>query len=162
MEYTEPYSLDEIDTKIILSLQKDGRESFSELAKRLGIAVSTVSKRYANLVEVGILNVIGRVDPGKIGYNAYASILIKLESTYFLQEIASKMAVLPEVSFLAIRTGEFDLELNVMCKDNEHLLSFMEKNLHKTNGIKKTETNLYLRVIKWGQPELQLLTIPNN
>jgi len=153
---TEPYNPDEIDIALMQSLQKDGREPFSELAKKLGVVVSTVSKRYQKLVEEGILKVIGRVDPNKIGYNAYACILIKVENVSLVMGVAQQLAGLPEVSFLAMRTGEYDLELNVMCRNNDHLLDLMQR-LHQVGGIQKTETHMYLKVYKWGQPELNLL-----
>jgi Lrp/AsnC family transcriptional regulator for asnA, asnC and gidA len=151
----EPYTPDEIDIALMQSLQKDGREPFSELAKKLGVVVSTVSKRYQKLIEEGILKVIGRVDPNKIGYNAYACILIKIENVSQVAIVAQRLANLPEVSFLAMRTGEYDLELNVMCRHNDHLLDLMQR-LHQVGGIQKTETHMYLKVYKWGQPELNL------
>ncbi|RIV19083.1 Lrp/AsnC family transcriptional regulator [Fibrisoma montanum] len=151
------YKPDEVDFQLMQSLQRDGRESFSDIARRLGIAVSTVSKRYVNLVEKGILKIIGRVDPNKVGFNAYASILVQVDSVEGVQRIAKQIAELPEVSFLAMRTGEFDLEVNVMCRDNNHLLDLMNERIHTIAGVRKTETIMYLKVYKWGQPELSLI-----
>jgi Lrp/AsnC family transcriptional regulator, regulator for asnA, asnC and gidA len=154
-DFQPPYQPDEIDLALLKSLQKDGREPFSDLAKKLGVVVSTVSKRYQKLVEEGIIKVIGRVDPNKIGYNAYACILLRIDTVVNVTEVATQLSKLPEVSFLAMRTGEFDLELNVMCRDNDHLLALMQK-LHGIKGIQKTETHMYLKVYKWGQPEIKL------
>ncbi len=155
MTDSDKYQLDSIDLALVQSLQKDGREPFSELSKRLGVVVSTVSKRYQKLVDDGILKIIGRVDPNKIGYNAYACILISIDRVVDISVIAHNLSQLPEVSFLAMRTGEFDLELNVMCRNNDHLLDLMQR-LLKTDGIRKTETHMYLKVYKWGQPEISL------
>ena len=152
----EKYIPDEIDLALMQSLQKDGREPFSELAKRLGVVVSTVSKRYQKLVEEGIIKIIGRVDPNRIGYNSYACILIKISGVVQVSAVAQRLAELSEVSFLAMRTGEFDLELNVMCRNNNHLLKLME-GIHGMDGIQKTETHMYLKVYKWGQPAINLL-----
>ncbi|TAG50662.1 MAG: Lrp/AsnC family transcriptional regulator [Runella slithyformis] len=154
MSEPEKYQFDALDLALMQSLQKDGREPFSELSKRLGIVVSTVSKRYQKLVEDGVLKIIGRVDPNKVGYNAYACILIRIDRLVEISEIAQQLSALPEVSFLAMRTGEFDLELNVMCRDNNHLLDLMQ--LLKVQGIQKTETHMYLKVYKWGQPEITI------
>lgn len=150
---TGKYSLDEIDIAIMKSLQKDGREAFSDISKRLGVVVSTVSKRYQKLLEDGVIKIIGRVEPNKIGYNAYACILIKINMVTQVNQIAQKLTEIPEVSFLAMRTGDFDFELNAMCRDNDHLLNLMER-LHNMEGIQKTETHMYLKVYKWGQPEM--------
>ncbi len=151
------YVPDELDFQLMQSLQRDGRESFSDLAKKLGIAVSTVSKRYVNLVDRGILKIIGRVDPNKVGFNSYASILVQVEGIEGVARVAKEIAQLPEVSFLAMRTGEYDLEVNVMCCDNNHLLDLMNNHLYRIEGIRKTETVMYLKVYKWGQPELSLV-----
>jgi Lrp/AsnC family transcriptional regulator, regulator for asnA, asnC and gidA len=61
------YRIDDMDVVILQSLQTDGRKSFSDLSKEMGVAVSTVSKRYVNLAERGIVKIIGRVDPNKVG-----------------------------------------------------------------------------------------------
>ncbi|AQG79884.1 Lrp/AsnC family transcriptional regulator [Spirosoma montaniterrae] len=151
------YVPDELDVQIMQSLQRDGRESFSDMARRLGIAVSTVSKRYVNLVDRGIVKIIGRVDPNKVGFNSYAAILVQVDGIQGISRVAAQIAELPEVSFLAMRTGEYDLEVNVMCCDNNHLLDLMNNHLSKIEGIRKTETVMYLKVYKWGQPELSLI-----
>ena len=148
------YRIDEMDITILQSLQTDGRKSFSDLAKDMGVAVSTVSKRYVNLAERGIVKIIGRVDPNKVGLNAYASIFLKIESVDSVDKVAEAIAQMPEVSFLAHRTGDYQLELNLMCRDNNHLLEFMNKHIHPLSMISKYEINMYLKVYKWGQPEI--------
>ena len=148
------YKIDDLDVVILQSLQSDGRKSFSDLAKEMGIAVSTVSKRYMNLVEKGIVKIIGRVDPNKVGLNAYASIFLKIESVESVDTVAEAIAQLPEVSFLAHRTGDNQLEINVMCRDNNHLMDFMNQYIHANKVISKYEINMYLKVYKWGQPEI--------
>ena len=148
------YKIDDLDVVILQSLQSDGRKSFSDLAKEMGIAVSTVSKRYVNLVEKGIVKIIGRVDPNKVGLNAYASIFLKIESVESVDTVAEAIAQLPEVSFLAHRTGDNQLEINVMCRDNNHLMDFMNQYIHANKVISKYEINMYLKVYKWGQPEI--------
>jgi Lrp/AsnC family transcriptional regulator, regulator for asnA, asnC and gidA len=148
------YRIDDMDITILQSLQTDGRKSFSDLAKEMGVAVSTVSKRYVNLAERGIVKIIGRVDPNKVGLNAYASIFLKIESVDSVDKVAEAIAQMPEVSFLGHRTGDYQLELNLMCRDNNHLMEFMNKHIHPLSMISKYEINMYLKVYKWGQPEI--------
>ena len=114
---TNDYQPDEIDHLILQTLQNDGRKSFSDLAKEMGMAVSTISKRYMNLVDCGILSIIGRVEPERIGLNAYASINVQVDTLANVERVAQELMALPEVSFLALRTGDFQLEINVMCRD---------------------------------------------
>jgi len=148
---TNDYQPDEIDHLILQTLQNDGRKSFSDLAKELGMAVSTISKRYMNLVDCGILAIIGRVEPERIGLNAYASINVQVDTLANVERVAQELMALPEVSFLALRTGDFQLEINVMCRDNSHLMEILRNNMDKINHVRKYEINMYLKVYKWGR-----------
>lgn len=148
---TNDYQPDEIDHLILQALQDDGRKSFSDLAKDLGMAVSTVSKRYMNLVDCGILAIVGRVEPGRIGLNAYAAINVQVDTVANVERVAQELLALPEVSFLALRTGDFQLEINVMCRDNAHLMEILRNNMDKINHVRKYEINMYLKVYKWAR-----------
>ena len=148
---TNDYQPDEIDHLILQTLQNDGRKSFSDLAKEMGMAVSTISKRYMNLVDCGILAIIGRVEPERIGLNAYAAINVQVDTLANVERVAEELMALPEVSFLALRTGDFQLEINVMCRDNSHLMEILRNNMDKINHVRKYEINMYLKVYKWGR-----------
>ena len=148
---TNDYQPDEIDHLILQTLQNDGRKSFSDLAKEMGMAVSTISKRYMNLVDCGILAIIGRVEPERIGLNAYAAINVQVDTLANVERVAEELMALPEVSFLALRTGDFQLEINVMCRDNSHLMQILRNNMDKINHVRKYEINMYLKVYKWGR-----------
>ena len=78
---------DDLDYQILKLLQKDGRMSFTEISKEINVAVSTIRHRYINLIEDGTIKIIGRVDPNKIGFNAYASILISVKPKTYLSTI---------------------------------------------------------------------------
>lgn len=147
--------LDETDLQILEALQRDGRISFSDLAKELGLAVSTVSKRYNTLSANGVVKIVGRVDPTKVGNHAYASIMLQIDKMENVKQVAEDLAQLPEVSFLALRTGEFHLEMNVVCRDNMHLLNLVNSHLDVIKPITKYEINMYLKVYKWGQSNLE-------
>lgn len=149
--------LDKLDFAILIELQKDGRKSFTDIAHTLKISVGTVRNRYNLLIKNHTLTIIGRVDPGKVGFLAYAHIFIKVRPITEFESVAAKIARLPEVSFLAMTTGQYDLEVNVQCRDNDHLIKLMNERIHKTKGVFETQTNMYLRVFKIAQPDLNLI-----
>jgi Lrp/AsnC family transcriptional regulator for asnA, asnC and gidA len=155
---------DELDFKILTLLQKDGRMSFTEISKEINVAVSTIRHRFINLVEDGTLKIIGSVDPNKIGFNAYASVLISVKPKTFLTQIFEELAQLPEISFLASVSGDFDIEANVMCRDMEHLNALLGKKIHVLEGVFDTKTNMYMKIYKFAQPDLELakLSSPQN
>lgn len=149
--------LDDLDYKILEKLIKDGRKSFTDIADELGVSVGTIRNRFNVFVENELLSIIGRVNPDKIGFHTYAQILIKVRPVDKVTQVADNIANLPEVSFLAMTTGAYDLEVNVMCRDNEHLVQLMTNHITKMDGIFESATNIYFKVYKYAQPDLYLL-----
>ena len=149
--------LDDMDYKILEKLIKDGRKSFTDIADELNVSVGTIRNRFNVFVENELLTIIGRVNPDKIGFHTYAQILIKVRPVDKVTQVADNIANLPEVSFLAMTTGAYDLEVNVMCRDNEHLVQLMTNHITKMDGIFESATNIYFKVYKYAQPDLYLL-----
>jgi len=157
MALPSPNNLDDLDFKILEMLLRDGRKSFTEIADELKVSVGTVRNRYNYLVEENILTIVGRVNPEKIGFHTYAQIYIKVKPVDLVLEVAKQIEKLPEVSFLAMISGAHDLEVNLMCRDHDHLLEVMSKSILKIKGVDETFTNIYFKVFKYAQPELDLL-----
>jgi Lrp/AsnC family transcriptional regulator for asnA, asnC and gidA len=147
---------DDLDFAILIHLQKDGRKSFTEIAEELGVSVSTVRNRVTKLIDEKTLQIIGRVDASKVGFNAYAQILISVRPVTVVEQVAAQIAAMDEVSFLAMTTGLHDLEANVMCRNNNHLTEVMTA-IQRMEGVFETKTNMYFKVIKIAQPALSLV-----
>jgi Lrp/AsnC family transcriptional regulator for asnA, asnC and gidA len=148
--------LDELDFSILTYLQQDGRISFTVIAEKLHVSIGTVRTRFNRLIEEGTINIVGRVDPDKVGFRSYAHIAVYVRPATLKDTVAQQIAVMPEVSFLAMTSGAYDLEVNVMCRDNDHLLEFVNE-LSKLEGVYQTKTTLYFKVYKYAQPDLGLL-----
>lgn len=148
--------MDELDYKILREIQKDGAMSLTIIAKKLKVSIGTIRNRLSRLIEDHTVQIIGRIDPSKVGFHAYARIFISVKPAKLIQVTAGKLSELPEVSFLAMISGKYDLELNVQCRDNNHLIELMEK-IHAIEGVYETETNMYLKVFKIAQPDLDLV-----
>ena len=69
-------SLDELDFSILSYLQQDGRMSFTVIAEKLGVSIGTIRTRFNKLIEDGTINIVGRVDPDKVGFRSYAHIAV--------------------------------------------------------------------------------------
>ena len=149
-------TLDELDFAIASCLQQDGRMSFTVMAEQLKVSVGTIRTRMNKLIEEGTINIIGRVDPDKVGFRAYAHIAVSVRPATLQGKVAQKIAKLPEVSFLAMTSGDYDLEVDVMCRDNDHLVNFVNA-ISKFAGVHQTKTTIYLKVYKYAQPDLGLL-----
>ena len=155
MENTTPV-LDDLDFKILSCLQKDGRMSLTVMAKTLKVSIGTVRTRLNKLLEDGTINIIGRVNPDKVGFNCYAHIAVFVRPATFKEKVANKISKLAEVSFLAMTSGDYDLEVDVMCRDNNHLVNFVES-ISKIEGVNQTKTTIYFKVYKYAQPDMNLL-----
>ncbi len=156
MEENLSIHLDDLDFAILIPLQKDGRKSFTEIAEALGVSVSTVRNRVTKLIEEETLQIIGRVDASKVGFHAYAQILISVRPVTVVGRVAAQIAAMDEVSFLAMTTGLHDLEANVMCRNNTHLTQVMTT-IQTMEGVFETKTNMYFKVLKIAQPALSLV-----
>ena len=156
MEKNNNNALDELDFAILSYLQKDGRMSFTVIAKKLKVSIGTIRTRFNKLIEDGTINIIGRVNPDKIGFGSYAHIAIFIRPITLNEQVANKIAKKPEVSFLALTSGDYDLEVDVMCRDNDHLVQFMN-DIAKIEGVFHTTTTMYFKVYKYAQPDLNLL-----
>jgi Lrp/AsnC family transcriptional regulator for asnA, asnC and gidA len=143
----------ELDKRIIEHLQEDGRRPFTQIAASLGVSEAAVRARTNRLIERGILQVVGVTDPLKLGFQQWAMIGVKCEASRLL-EVAEEVASFPEVDYVVVTAGSYDLLIETVAEDNEALLRFLTERLRKIDGVRETETFVYLRLMKqsyqWG------------
>jgi Lrp/AsnC family transcriptional regulator for asnA, asnC and gidA len=142
-----------LDKRIIEHLQADGRRPFTQIALDLGVSEAAVRARTNRLIERGILQVVGVTDPLKLGFHQMAMIGIRCQSDR-LVSVAEELAAMPEVDYVVITAGTYDLLVETVCEDNEALLRFLAERLRAIEGVRETETFVYLRLVKqtyqWG------------
>ena len=145
--YSGPVKLDEIDLEIIRMLKRDGRTPFAQMAQRLGVSTGMIRQRYQRLTKEGVLQVVAVTNPLLLGFSTMAMIGIKVDGAH-LQEVAEKISALEEVIYLVLTAGAYDLFVEVVFRDNEHLLEFLSQRLRTIEGIRETETFMYLKIVK--------------
>ena len=142
--------MDEIDKNILKLLQEDGRMSYSEIARRIGVPESTVRLRVKRLIEEGIIRKFAAlINPFKAGYSIVAFIAVDIEPNK-IKRAVEELSKLPEVDVLGIATGAHDVLMQVTVRDLQELESFLIEKLGKIDGIKSTETSILTSVKKWG------------
>jgi Lrp/AsnC family transcriptional regulator for asnA, asnC and gidA len=143
----------ELDKRIIEHLQQDGRRAFTRIAADLGVSEAAVRARTNRLIERGILQVVGVTDPLKLGFHQQAMVGVRCQADR-LMEVAEAVAAFPEVSYLVVTAGSYDILVEVVCEDNDALLRFLTDRLRRVEGVRETETFVYLRMVKqvyaWG------------
>ncbi|MCD6189714.1 MAG: Lrp/AsnC family transcriptional regulator [Thermococcus sp.] len=142
--------MDEIDRNILKLLQEDGRMSYSEIARRIGVPESTVRLRVKRLIEEGIIRKFAAlINPFKAGYTIVAFIAVDVEPNK-IKRAVEELSKLPEVDVLGIATGAHDVLMQVTVRDLQELESFLIEKLGKIDGIKSTETSILTSVKKWA------------
>src|SRR6201988_4928923 len=97
-----------LDKRIIEHLQADGRRAYTQIAADLGVSEAAVRARTNRLIERGILQVVGVTDPLKLGFHQMAMIGVRCESDR-LVSVAEQVAEMPEVDYVVITAGAYDL-----------------------------------------------------
>jgi len=146
--------MDAMDRAIISYLQYDGRMPFTDIAAELGVSEGTVRRRVKQLIDSGVLQIVGVVEPQLLGWNAAGMIGVAVQPGQ-IEAAASQIAQFPEVSYLFMASGEFDLFVEVFCQDREHFVRFLNEKLHRVPGVERTQTFMILKMFKlsyrWGE-----------
>jgi Lrp/AsnC family transcriptional regulator for asnA, asnC and gidA len=130
-------SFDQLDLKIIKSLDGNGRKPYRLIAEEVGVSDATVRKRIKRMLDDGIIkefNIIlnyqalGRIIKAFIGLRVNPG---KLKS------IVDHLQQHPDIQVLYRTTGDVDLMVEIICRDMEELNSFLESEL-SLDGITGT------------------------
>jgi len=139
--------VDDLDKAIIKRLQLDGRRPYAQIGRELSVPEATVRQRAERLISRGVVQIVGVTDPLKLGFHQMAMIGIRCESSKLI-EVAERLAAMPEVDYVVITAGSYDLLIETVCEDNDALLTFLADRLRAIDGVRDTETFVYLRLVK--------------
>ncbi len=123
----------------IIKHLRDGRKSYKEIARKLGIAENTVRSRVNKLVAEGILEVAGLVDTEAIGGHRVVFVGVKL-ATLNLVEKGKEFSKLRGVVSVSVVTGRYDLMLIVLLRDGFDLLEFYTQEVYRLKDVRSVET----------------------
>jgi DNA-binding Lrp family transcriptional regulator len=147
---------DPLDQAIITYLNRDARIPSARIARDLGVAERTVNNRIKRLVETKVIQPIAVVNPASFGYTIAVEIYCELEVGHQDQAIEA-IGNMPEVSYIALSTGDQDISLQAFFKDSEEMHAFISQKLHHVPGMRRTRTILIPQIIKdnyqWVPPD---------
>jgi len=146
--------LDELDKRIIEQLQQDGRRPYTQIGPAVGLSEAAVRQRVQRLVDSGVMQIVGVTDPRMVGFGRQAMIGLTVEGD--TRRVADAVAALPEVVYVVLTAGSLDVLVEVVVEDDEHLLELLNNKIRAIDGVRDTETFMYLRIHKetyaWGAP----------
>ena len=138
--------LDGIDKIIIRYLLEEARTPIQILAKACGISGAAIHQRLKKLENTGVISGSQIIlNPKVLGFNTIAFIGIYLDKAIRNPEAVQQLKNIPEVVECHYTTGNWSIFVKLLCRDNEHLMQLLNKNIQTINGVSRTETFISLQ-----------------
>ena len=144
-------SLDKTDARILVELQRDGRQSVVDIAERVGLTHTPCLRRIRHLEDTGVIRGYTAVlDPAAVGLRVTAFVQVKLERhvddtmTRFMQAVET----IDDVVSCHATTGNFDFLLTVLATDLDSLGTVVLKRLVALPGVRDIQSSIALRTVK--------------
>jgi len=149
---SKPVHLDEVSKAIVEQLQTDGRRSYAEIGKVVGLSEAAVRQRVQKLTEAGVMQVVAVTDPMQLGFYRQAMIGIRVAGD--TTQVAEELSTMRAVDYVVLTAGNFDILAEVVCEDDDDLIDLLNNKIRAIAGVHSTETFVYLRLQKqhynWG------------
>lgn len=149
---TKPAPLDDVSKAIIEQLQQDGRRSYGSIGKAVGLSEAAVRQRVQRLLDSGVMQIVAVTDPMQVGFPREAMVGITVSGD--IEQVAAELERLPEVNYLVICAGGFDVLAEVLAEDDDHLLTVINDRIRSLPGVLRAEAFVYLKLRKqiytWG------------
>ncbi|HLS84870.1 MAG TPA: Lrp/AsnC family transcriptional regulator [Burkholderiales bacterium] len=147
-----PLALDDVSKAIIEQLQEDGRRSYAEIGKAVGLSEAAVRQRVQKLTEAGVMQVVAVTDPMQLGF--YRQAMIGVRVTGDSRIVAEKLGEIPAVDYVVLTAGSFDILAEIVCENDDELIELLNDRIRRIEGVQATETFVYLKLHKqfynWG------------
>lgn len=145
-------ALDSTSKAIIEQLQRDGRRSYAEIGKAVGLSEAAVRQRVQKLTDAGVMQIVAVTDPMRLGFSRQAMLGIRVSGD--TRVVADRLAEMPETSYVVLSAGSFDILVEVVCEDDDGLIELLNEKIRGIDGVASTETFVYLQLTKqkydWG------------
>ena len=138
--------LDDVSNAIIEQLQKDGRKSYAEIGKAVGLSEAAVRQRVQRLTDSGVMQVVAVTDPMQLGF--YRQAMIGVRCSGDTRKLADELAALPSVIYVVLTAGSFDILVEVVSENDDDLIEILNTKIRTLPGVTSTETFVYLKLHK--------------
>jgi len=138
--------IDGIDKEILRALMEDARTPILEIARKVGISGAAIHQRLRKLEKSGLIS--GSkfiINPKALGYTTMAFVGIYLVKAMNNPEAVMQLQKIPEVLECHYTTGNWSVFIKILCRDNEHLMHLLNKEIQSIPGVSRTETFVSLQ-----------------
>jgi Lrp/AsnC family transcriptional regulator for asnA, asnC and gidA len=146
MKYVDDQvTIDGIDKTILNYLMEDARKPILEIARSIGISGAAIHQRLRKLEKAGLIEGSKlMINPRVLGYKTLAFVGVYLDKAVSNPQAVKRLSEIPEVLECHYTTGNWSVFLKILCKDNEHLMKVLNKNIQGIEGVSRTETFISL------------------
>ena len=139
---SQPGAIDALSKLIIEQLQEDGRRSYAEIGRAVGLSEAAVRQRVQRLTESGAMQVVAVTDPIQVGFSRQAMIGIRAEGD--LAALGEALSGMAEVDYVVTTAGSFDILAEVVCESDDDLVELLNSRIRSLPGVISSETFVYL------------------
>jgi len=146
MKYVDDkVTIDGIDKTILNYLMEDARKPILEIARSIGISGAAIHQRLRKLEKAGLIEGSKlMINPRVLGYKTLAFVGVYLDKAVSNPQAVKRLSEIPEVLECHYTTGNWSIFLKILCRDNEHLMGVLNKNIQAIDGVSRTETFISL------------------
>jgi len=142
---TKTITIDGIDKKILRTLMEDARIPILEIARNVDISGAAIHQRLRKLEKSGLISGSKFViNPKVLGYDTVAFIGVYLDKAIQNPEAIKQLKKVPEVLECHYTTGNWNVLIKILCKDNAHLMHLLNNDIQTVPGVSRTETFISL------------------
>ena len=147
--------LDDLDLRIYGELEIDARQSTRQLAKKLGIPHTTISRRINKLIGGNLLRIVALANPESLGYCFWVMIGLNVKLGW-VESVARRLLIQPACYSVSEAFGRFDVIVCARFRSYEEMNQFVKVTLPTIQGIRSSETSLLNQPVKhegfvWNQ-----------
>ncbi len=137
--------IDGIDKKILIELTGNSRTPILEISRKIGISGAAIHQRIRKLNDSGLISGQHlKLNPKALGYTTLAFIGVYFDKAERNSQAIKEMKKIPEILECHYTTGNWSVLIKILCKNNEHLMTLLNKQIQSINGVSRTETFISL------------------
>jgi Lrp/AsnC family transcriptional regulator, regulator for asnA, asnC and gidA len=148
-----PPTIDDVDEAIIRLLQDDGRRSYGEIGRAVGLSEAAARQRVNRLREAGLMRIVAVTDPLRLGRAVVATVGLRVSRDP--RHIAAQLAQVPAIEWVVITAGSFDLLIEIVAENEAELLTILSEQIRSLPEVRETESFVHLHteknVFAWGE-----------
>ena len=150
--------IDELDRQIIAKLTLDGRDSFTQIAKKIGVSTETVIRRYHRLKERGSVKVSIQINPKKIGYSSLLDLNMAFATLGSLSDtVVESLTKIPNIIMIRRTSGDYDLLVTAMIRNISESFAIQDQ-IARISGVTKLEASARKIPDEWPTPQQHIST----